>query len=332
MTAPRNFALSQTAPLLLRDLGLDPAAILRRADLPGDLFSRLPASIPPAQYYALWRAMEAEAGVPDLPLRVGRVISTELFDPPIFAAVCSPELTTAAHRIARYKALCGPLKLDVREDEHGLHLQMTFPEADTPTPRVFMLLEAVFWVGLARLATRHAVRPRKVILPRLPEADIAPAYAEWLGVPIEQGPRLTVSFSAADARRPFLTANEGMWTFFEPELRRRLGELEAGASTEDRVRAALVELLPSGRASMAVVGKTLGMSSRTLQRRLKGEGRTFQGLLADTRESLALHYLRSSQMSAPEISFLLGYADPNSFYRAFHDWTGTTPEAARARA
>lgn len=332
MSAPRNFHISSTAALLMRDLGLDLAAVLRRADLPPDLMSRTPISLSPAQYYAMWRAMEVESGVPDLPLRIGKVISTELFDPPIFAAVCSPEMTTASRRISRYKALCGPLKLDVSEDAHGLHLQMRFPEIDVATPRCFMLLEAVFWVALARLATRHEVQPRKVILPRLPDPAVAPAYAEWLGVPIEQGPRLTVSFDPIDARRPFLTANEGMWSFFEPELRRRLTELEAGATTEDRVRAALVELLPSGRTSMAAVGNTLGMSTRTLQRRLKTEGATFQALLAETREALALHYLRSSQMSAAEISFLLGYADPNSFYRAFHDWTGTTPEAARARA
>ena len=43
-----------------------------------------------------------------------------------------------------------------------------------------------------------------------------------------------------------------------------------------------------------------------------------------------MHYLKTSTMSGAEISFLLGYEDPNSFFRAFHAWTGNTPETVRA--
>ena len=74
------------------------------------------------------------------------------------------------------------------------------------------------------------------------------------------------------------------------------------------------------------------MSTRTLQRHLKNEGTSFQAALNETRESLARHYLMNSAMSAGEISFLLGYEDPNSFYRAFRSWTGLTPDKLRAEA
>ena len=83
---------------------------------------------------------------------------------------------------------------------------------------------------------------------------------------------------------------------------------------------------------MEAVARELAMSTRTLQRRLKGEGTSFQAVLGETRESLARHYLANSEMSAGEISFLLGYEDPRSFYRAFHDWTGLTPQVVRAGA
>ena len=73
------------------------------------------------------------------------------------------------------------------------------------------------------------------------------------------------------------------------------------------------------------------MSTRTLQRRLKGERATFQATILDsTHESLARHYLSRSELSAGEISFLLGYDDPRSFYRAFRTWTGQTPQLVRA--
>lgn len=58
-------------------------------------------------------------------------------------------------------------------------------------------------------------------------------------------------------------------------------------------------------------------------------GEPFADVLARTRTELAHHYLGSTALSAAEISFLLGFEDPNSFYRAFQAWTGTTPEQAR---
>lgn len=141
-----------------------------------------------------------------------------------------------------------------------------------------------------------------------------------------------IAFAARDAERLFVTANEQMWEFFEPELRRRLSDLEGRSSLTERVRCALLELLPAGVFSLGAVAAELAVSPRTLQRRLRAEGTTFQATLDATRESLARHYLTQSSVSAGEISVLLGYEDSNSFYRAFQSWTGQTPASARAAA
>ena len=109
-----------------------------------------------------------------------------------------------------------------------------------------------------------------------------------------------------------------MWQFFGPDLQKRLAELDESATTADRVQAALLELLPGGTASIDPVSKKLGTSTRTLQRRLNHEGQSFQTLLNRTRENLATHYLQTSDISGAELSFLLGFEDPNSFLRAFH--------------
>ena len=121
-----------------------------------------------------------------------------------------------------------------------------------------------------------------------------------------------------------------MWTFFEPELRRRLSELDETATMTQRVHGALLELLPGGGASVGAVAKKLAVSPRTLQRRLQQEGQSFREVVNGTREQLARHYLKSSTISGAEISYLLGFEDPNSFFRAFQGWTGETPEQARA--
>jgi uncharacterized protein (DUF2384 family) len=64
-----------------------------------------------------------------------------------------------------------------------------------------------------------------------------------------------------------------MWQVFEPELRRRLSQLDATASTAERVHAVLLELLPGNEATLEKTAERLGMSKRTLQRRLEDEGR-----------------------------------------------------------
>jgi hypothetical protein len=70
----------------------------------------------------------------------------------------------------------------------------------------------------------------------------------FLGVPVSLGPVPSVTFAAYDMNRSFRTANDSMWRFFEPELRRRLAALERPASTAERVGAALPHLLPAGTA------------------------------------------------------------------------------------
>ncbi|MCP4822157.1 MAG: helix-turn-helix transcriptional regulator [Shimia sp.] len=112
-------------------------------------------------------------------------------------------------------------------------------------------------------------------------------------------------------------------------MTKQLAEQKRNTPMALRVRNALIELLPAGQASVDAVCGRLLTSRRSLQRHLSAEGETFQKVLDDTRSDLSMHYLRRGDMSVEEISYLLAYRDPNSFYRAFHGWTGMTPSQAR---
>jgi AraC-like DNA-binding protein len=313
--------------ILLLDLGLSPANILKRAGLPGDLFGRERASLGTDEYFGLWSSINEEANDPLLPLRIAENLSVEAFDPAIFAAMCSPDLNRAIERIARYKKLVCPMRLHLDVGRKGTALEIEWLDASVKPPVSLIGVELVFFVQLARMATREVIHPLELKAPLLPEP--MDAYRDYFGITVKKGKRPRIVFKAADAALPFLTANEAMWQSFEPELKRRLSELDESATVSDRVRSALLELLPSGAASMEAVSKKLGASTRTLQRRLKEEEKSFQVVLNTTRENLARHYLKTSRMSGAEISFLLGFEDPNSFFRAFHSWTGETPEQAR---
>ncbi|KDP89008.1 AraC family transcriptional regulator [Cupriavidus sp. SK-3] len=330
MTRNQAFYLDIGWQPLLKDFGLAPSHVLRKAGLHEDLFSRGGDGLTTDEYFRFWRALEAEAGDVMFPLRIVETVSAESFAPPLFAALCSANLMQAVQRLAKYKQLVAPMSLDVDVGKAGeLTVSPHWLSVQTDVPYSLQVAEIAFFLRLARLATREPVKALRVTIPQLPPSTYARRYENFFGAPVQHGESPSITFAAVDALRPFLTINEGMWRVFEPDLRRRLSELDATATTAQRVHAVLLELLPSNAATIEKTAERLGMSKRTLQRRLEDEGESFRALVNATRESLARHYLGNTKMSGGEIAFLLGFEDPNSFYRAFQDWTGQTPDSAR---
>jgi AraC-like DNA-binding protein len=323
----QTYALDATWPTLLNDLGVLPANVLRRAGLADDLLQQPSVRLAPEHYYRFWDSIEAETGDPLFPLRLCRAIRSESFLPPLFAALCSPNLLVATQRIAKYKPLIAPMRLDVTEARDVVTLELTWLDATLAPPVSLVIAELLLLVSLARMGTRELVRPLAVTTTMLPSP--AAPYEEFLGARVQRGSRHHLTFTTADATRPFLTSNAPMWAVFEPALRQRLADLDAAVTTAKRVRAALLEGLPSGLATMEDVARKLALSKRTLQRRIEAEGTSYQQILKETRQALAQHYLENTALPAAEISFLLGFDEPNSFYRAFRTWTGRTPESVR---
>jgi AraC-like DNA-binding protein len=161
-------------------------------------------------------------------------------------------------------------------------------------------------------------------------ADLAP-YKQAFHAPLEFNAVYdALIFERTDMEAPLPTANEAMALLHD----RFAGEYLARFS-ENRVthkaRQVLCRLLPQGEPKREVVAQTLHLSQRTLQRRLQEEGTSFQTLLDDTRRELAEQYLAQPSMSLLEIAYLLGFADPSNFFRAFRRWFDATPGEYRAR-
>ncbi len=311
---------------ILAQAGVDHVDVLRRAQLPTDLLNRDNVRLSTESFLRFFEALDASVADPDFWVRFTNAMSPEYFTPPMFAALCSPDLATATQRLALFKPLIGPIVLDVRDDG-DLELTFRWKNVGVQQPKCMHALEAMFVTRLARLGTREPVTPSAVIVPELPRHP--QPFEDYLGVPMKQGDVIRVTFNDADAHRPFRTANRAMWDIFEPELRKRLADLEGDATFTDRTRAVLMEALPSGQVSMDNVAQRLAVSSRTLQRRLRSESTSFREVVDSTRESLARHYLRRTHLTATEIAFLLGFDESTSFFRAFQRWTGATPETMR---
>lgn len=327
MDQPRDIFLDRGWQIMVRDLGIDPEDVLRRANLSLDMLHQETTRLTVKEHFALLAALEALADDPLLAIKIGQSASPEAFSAPIFAALCSSTLAVAVQRIAAHKRLMAPMQFTSRETGEGLVVGWAWDDPAIHSPQLLMAIDLVFLTQLSRIATRERVQPIRVTCPI--ELEPAEAYREFFGIAPEVGPALTLTFSLADAHRPFLTASEALWASFEPELQRRTSKLDAQKSMTDRTGSMLLECLPSGEATLQQTARRLGVSSRTLQRRLTEEGTTFRTIVQTTRERLAKHYLSGTALPHREISFLLGFDEPSSFFRAFHEWSGETPESFR---
>lgn len=182
----------------------------------------------------------------------------------------------------------------------------------------------ILLTNLIRKATKEHIVPVKVSVKK---AFVNSEYEKFLGQKIEIGEIDTITYDAKDVEIPFITRNESIWNIFEPELKKRLSEMDTDDTFSAKVRSVLVELLPAGKSTIEDVANVLGMSKRSLQRKLKEENTTFQKQLNHIRELLAKNYINNTNLSSEDIAYLLGYQDLNSFFRAFSLWTGMSVTA-----
>lgn len=315
----KRFPVDPNYAKLLREQNLSVTEILSRADLPVDLFSRPNAALSSEEYLRFMTSIGEAVQGTDLPVLLATSAQIETITPPIFAAYCSQDGLHCIRRLAQYKALAGALTFAVTESPDEVTVSLQSADSTADLPELVVGVEMVLLVNLIRKAARQQIRPVRITVHH---SFQNPSYEHFLECPAVTGAENCITFARSDMEIPFLTRNDSMWSFFEPELRRRLSELDVDDTLAAQVRNALAELLPSGACSIEDVCARLCISKRTLQRKLGEEGTTFQKQLNHTRALLAKNYLKSTDLSSEDIAFLLGYQDVTSFFRAFSLWTG----------
>lgn len=159
------------------------------------------------------------------------------------------------------------------------------------------------------------------------------AYRRMFRCPVRFGMEYTgVVFPASRLDWAQLHPSVELRCAFEAQARERLLELERDRATVSLVRQALLSILRGGEPSMQALARRLGMSVATLRRRLADERTTYSSQLNDVRRELALARVMRADCSADELSFLLRFAAPAAFHRAFKRWTGMTFSAYRRHA
>jgi AraC-like DNA-binding protein len=326
----RIFRISVLQLRRLEELGVSSRAVLRAAGVSESLDGSERLLFTTEQLFAMWQAVRASSPNPSLGLEIGTEQRVERYDPVAMAGLYARSFGDALNRLARYKRLTCPEEITVTRGgngaSHDVHVRFGFPLATDPEPPLFVDTCFAWIMTIARRGIGEPFSPRRVELMQEPHPNDPGMHERYFGCQVKYGaPHNVMVFHAADLDRPFVTHNPELLRLLTPHLDAQLTHYVDARSTSDQVKAALKRVLAGGRPAMTDVAKELGLSSRTLQRRLNDEGVSFQQLLLDARRELARHYLLQPSLELNETAYLLGYEDPNSFFRAFHEWEGTSP-------
>lgn len=314
------FVVDKSYKHYLDGIGINGELVFRKAGIPYESIDDEGIALNKAQYISFMESMDAATSNANI-LKISNVDDLVVFVPPLFAAMCSKNGISCFERIAKYKKLMGPFVLNVSRDKSLLNLEFVFDNQSSKIPRFTVLSEQVLMVGILRKATGMKIIPKRVT--SIYDYDDV-AFYDYFGVMPEKSDSNTLSFSLSDMQEPFLTVNNTMWHYLEPELKKRIEEVDIDETFSGKVRSKLFELIPGGAYTIEDVASELAVSPRTLQRRLSIEQTTFIKQLNHTRELMARNYFKNRYMSNDEIAFLIGYSDANAFSRAFRSWTGMT--------
>lgn len=231
-------------------------------------------------------------------------------------------------RFARFKRLCTPERLHIAHEDGDLVIIPEWLYADELPPEIATDVTLATLLELGRRGSGYPIVPRHLELKRArPKDDPLGGY---FGCSIRYGAaRDALVLKDEDLDRPFPGHNPELLDMLTPALSSALRELDTGSSVAEQVKSVLRRMLASGRPDLAHVAQKLGMSERTLQRRITGAGTSFRDLLADARMELGRRLLSDPGTDIDEVVCLLGYQDASSFYRAFRDWEGVTPNRWR---
>ena len=333
-------AYAQTAVAAAQAAGVTAAAICADLGWPVETLDAARDSLTVADYIALLGAGDRLAGDPVFGLHAG--LQARLSTYPFYGlVVCAcTTLRGAFAQTRRYEGLAhdlGRSRLDERGAVATYYWDTPWLDACTPAQARHLcdsvlagILTFVSWLAHERLPVREIGLPYPE-----PDAAIRAAHAQVFGPAVVYGvPAAYGRFDAALLDRPVPNADGSMLKVLQRHadelLAARLRETSEARIVTD-VRREVAAQLANDRARVDDVADALGLSTRTLQRKLAEAGTNFQAVHDAARQSLAEALLRDSPLNLTDVAFMLGYREQSSFNRACRDWFGNTPARTRER-
>jgi AraC-like DNA-binding protein len=334
--AGRSTVLALAIPHLLTHLassGVDASPIRGLPGIRGKDLDDPDLRLPDAVAREAWRVATEITHDDTLGLHMARGLPPGAMDLLEYAFRASPTLGQGFSELERYGRLLSDRAAAHLRHEGDTLVVTLGSEGEEPMLRQRAEFSLALGVRLARQATDTSFAPVGVdFAHRPPESLVEHRQFYRARLQFDQ-PANRLLISRSDADRPLRGNDPALIGIVRRRLDRLLAERPAeGDSTSAAVRRLLLERLDLGDPTAAAVARDLGLSARTLNRRLRAEGTWFRGILDAVRGERATALLCDPAVGIGEIAFVLGYSEPTAFHRSFKRWTGQTPLAFRRAA
>lgn len=281
--------------------------------------------VPLSKYRRLIERAISLTGEPAIGLRAGLYASESAFDllAPLVAHV--PTLRDGVREIRQVQSLfLGGVYLHLTENAGVACLRWEFPRAHGPSDRS---LAEFLTAGIMRMLRAFGCARGEFYAARFEHRT--PAYHNVYSTIFQGKERFSdeltgLEFAACLLDRPHLHSNPVLQALIRAEVQQRIARVARPASLVDRLRAYLRNQPAARVPDMSVAARDLGVSVRSLRRRLSEEALSYRVLTQELQRDQACAMLRNADFTLQGVAHALGFADAASFHRAFKRWTGLT--------
>jgi AraC-like DNA-binding protein len=248
-----------------------------------------------------------------------------LFD---YLILTSDNVGDAFKQMARYFRLTGaPFVIDIHEDEDPIRVIYVSNGRVLPCG-----VEYGVALDVRHVRAETEGRATFAYVSFTHQPDDVDEIERLLGCPVRSGASWSGVALPRDAWRvPLRRRDPVLRELLEGHTDAITPHFEEGDTLAVDVRRVLATRLARGEAEMGLIARELGMSSRTLQRRLSNLGSSYHQILDAVRRDTAERCIADSKLSIAEVAYLIGYSEPAAFHRAFRRWNGITPERFREK-
>ena len=282
----------------------------------------------------LWELAAKVTGDPGFGLTVANLWHPTTLHALGYSWFASNNLAEAYERLQRYgriinTAANGIMRIEKSAENYCLILD---PKAKKLTPATVSIDAGLcMTLNMSRGAYGKNFRAIRVSLQHAAPAAArhVKRFNDVFGAPVTFAqPENALWLDPGMVTEPLATANPELARINDQIVTDYLARLDRSDVTM-RVKSKLIERLPSGQVNEEGIASSINVSQRSLQRKLREQGMSFTQLLENTRRELSMQYVRNPQHSLNEVAFLLGFAEPGNFSRAFKRWYGKSPSQFR---
>lgn len=311
--------------------GVDVAAIMAAAGIEPSILRDPDARLPTEKMSRLWRAATEISGDPNVGLASALVPKPGNFDIVGYAMLSSENLTSALQSFSRHMRLVSDTaEIALQDQGEDILVRFDLYGGREALPRQRVEFDLLTLLTFCRwVSGRHIVPISLSMQPTAP--DDTNRLADAFQCPLFFGQECNgLIFSRKDMTAPLPSYNPSVAELHDKLLQERLAAFD-GAGLGLKVRKLIARRLANGEPRREAIANALNMSDRTMQRRLRDEGVSFEQLLDATRCDLAQHYLARRNMTIAETAYLVGFSEPGAFNRACKRWFGQSPGQFRER-